>query len=58
MLLELAILHLLSRHVTAAGQFVHQPGHLKAVYLAPSRALVQVGAEGEAETARRWYASS
>ena len=41
MLLELAILRMLSRHVSAAGQFSHQPGHLKAVYLAPARALVQ-----------------
>ncbi|KAL4457640.1 hypothetical protein ABPG75_012505 [Micractinium tetrahymenae] len=41
-LLELAILRLLSRHLAPGGtQFAHQPGHLKAVYLAPSRALVQ-----------------
>jgi hypothetical protein len=41
-LLELAILRLLSRHVGADGQYAHRPGHLKAVYLAPARALVQV----------------
>lgn len=45
-LLELAILRLLSAHLTPAGQFQHRPGHLKAVYLAPSRALVQVGGRG------------
>lgn len=43
MLLELAILRLLSRHLAPGGaQFSHRLGHLKAVYLAPSRALVQV----------------
>lgn len=40
-LLELAILRLLSQHITGTGQFAHKPGHLKAVYLAPARALVQ-----------------
>ncbi|KAL4421686.1 hypothetical protein ABPG77_010630 [Micractinium sp. CCAP 211/92] len=41
-LLELAILRLLARHLAPGGaQFAHRPGHLKAVYLAPSRALVQ-----------------
>ncbi len=45
MLLELAILRLLSSHIApGSGQWAHQPGHLKSVYLAPSRALVQVGA--------------
>lgn len=42
-LLELAILRLLSRHLASGGaHFAHKPGHLKAIYLAPSRALVQV----------------
>ena len=46
-LLELAILRLLScRIAPGSGQWAHQPGHLKSVYLAPSRALVQVGAAG------------
>lgn len=46
-LLELAILRLLARHLAPGGaQFAHRPGHLKAVYLAPSRALVQVGQAG------------
>ncbi|PRW56253.1 putative ATP-dependent DNA helicase HFM1 isoform A [Chlorella sorokiniana] len=41
-LLELAILRLLSSHIApGSGQWAHQPGHLKSVYLAPSRALVQ-----------------
>lgn len=49
MLLELAILRLLSRNLTPGSnggstQFAHKPGHLKAVYLAPSRALVQARA--------------
>lgn len=41
-LLELAILRMLAALVTPGGQFQHRPGHLKSVYLAPSRALVQV----------------
>lgn len=44
MLLELAILRLLSSHIAPGGQWAHHPGHLKSIYLAPSRALVQVGA--------------
>lgn len=48
-LLELAILRLLSRHISPTGQFANKPGHLKAVYLAPTRALVQAsGGGGEA----------
>lgn len=45
MLLELAILCLLSRHIDSSGRFAHKPGHLKAVYLAPARALVQASRE-------------
>jgi len=52
-LLELAILRLLSRNLAPGSggmQFLHRPGHLKAVYLAPSRALVQASAiDGAAE---------
>ena len=41
-LLELAVLQALARHLEAGGtRFVHRPGHLKALYVAPSRALVQ-----------------
>lgn len=43
-LLELAILRMLCRHIAPDGRFAHQPGHLKAIYLAPSRALVQASA--------------
>ena len=46
-LLELACLRLLSRHITAAGQFAHKPGHLKAVYIAPTRSLVQASQPGQ-----------
>lgn len=46
-LLELAILQLLSRSIDSSGAFVHRPGTAKAVYLAPARALVQ-------EKAREW----
>lgn len=40
--LELAVLRLVSANITEDGDYVHKPGCLKAVYLAPSRALVQV----------------
>ena len=40
--MELAILRLLARQVDEHGQLRVKPGALKAVYLAPSRALVQV----------------
>ena len=45
-LLELAILRMLLQHISPAGQFGHRPGHLKAVYLAPARALVQASGPG------------
>ncbi|KAL4857947.1 ATP-dependent DNA helicase MER3 [Chlorella vulgaris] len=32
---------MLSQHIGAEGQYAHKPGLLKAVYLAPARALVQ-----------------
>lgn len=41
MLLELAVLRMLLQHIGAEGQYAHKPGLLKAVYLAPARALVQ-----------------
>ncbi|PSC72871.1 putative ATP-dependent DNA helicase HFM1 isoform B [Micractinium conductrix] len=40
-LMELAILRLLSANIAPNGAFAHKPGHLKAIYLAPARALVQ-----------------
>eukprot|EP00887_Chlorella_sp_A99_P002756 scaffold6.g2756.t1 len=47
-LMELAILQMLSRNIDpASGAYAHRPGLLKAVYLAPARALVQ-------EKAREW----
>lgn len=41
-IMELAILRLVSRQLDEQGQLRVKPGALKAVYLAPSRALVQV----------------
>ncbi|GAQ86596.1 DNA/RNA helicase MER3/SLH1 [Klebsormidium nitens] len=40
-LFELAILRLLTRFLDRDGAFVHQPGLLKTVYIAPMKALVQ-----------------
>ena len=40
--MELALLHLLSCNIDIYGVYQHRPGSLKAVYLAPSKALVQV----------------
>jgi ATP-dependent DNA helicase HFM1/MER3 len=40
--LELAMLRMLSRCLGEQGQFCHQPGCVKAVYLGPTKALVQV----------------
>nr|AKI32384.1 DNA helicase [Watanabea reniformis] len=39
--MELAILGLLSRNISEAGEYVRQAGSLKTIYLAPSKALVQ-----------------
>lgn len=39
--MELAILSLLRRHIDPAGAFCHKPGLLKSIYLSPTRALVQ-----------------
>jgi replicative superfamily II helicase len=39
--MELGILRLLTRSISPTGQLQHQPGSLKAVYLAPAKALVQ-----------------
>lgn len=41
--MELALLALFRRNIEpASGAYAHRPGLLKAVYLAPTRALVQV----------------
>ena len=41
-LLELAIVQMLMKHVDrATGAFNHKPGELKAIYMAPLKALVQ-----------------
>ena len=40
--MELAILGMLSANIDAEGVYRHRQGCLKAVYLAPSKALVQV----------------
>lgn len=40
-ILELAILRVLSTGVNEQGRFSHRGGSLRAVYLAPSKALVQ-----------------
>ena len=40
-LFELGILNLLSRSLTPDGTFAHRNGHLKTVYLAPTKSLVQ-----------------
>ena len=40
--MELAVLGLLSSNISALGAYAHRSGCLKTVYLAPSRALVQV----------------
>ena len=47
--LELAILRLLCRNLDGGGNFVHRPGAVKAIYLAPAKALVQ-------EKVREWTA--
>ena len=54
-LMELAILRLLSANIAPNGAFAHKPGHLKAIYLAPARALVQArwGSAARQEAARR-----
>ena len=39
--LELAMLRMLSSCLNPYGQFCHSSGSLKAVYLAPTKALVQ-----------------
>ncbi len=41
-ILELALLRLLSTCINDKGQFSYSRGSLRAVYLAPSKALVQV----------------
>ncbi len=40
--LELAVLRMLSGSINKQGLFSHRRGSLRAVYLAPSKALVQV----------------
>jgi len=40
--MELAILGMLSANIDEEGTYRHRQGRLKAVYLAPSKALVQV----------------
>lgn len=40
-ILELAMLRVVSRFVTQSGQFVHQKGMVKIIYLCPTKALVQ-----------------
>lgn len=40
--MELAILRLMANHINDQGQLHMKPGALKAMYLAPTRALVQV----------------
>ncbi|KAK6798776.1 hypothetical protein RDI58_006479 [Solanum bulbocastanum] len=40
-LFELCILRLLSRFISGEGKFIHIKGSLKAIYVAPSKALIQ-----------------
>lgn len=40
-LFELCILRLLSRFISGEGKFIHTKGSLKAIYVAPSKALIQ-----------------
>ncbi|KAG5624417.1 hypothetical protein H5410_009635 [Solanum commersonii] len=40
-LFELCILRLLSRFISGEGKFIHIKGSLKAIYIAPSKALIQ-----------------
>lgn len=42
-ILELAILHMLSQCIDEHGQYHHRKKLLRAIYLAPNKALVQVG---------------
>lgn len=39
--MELALLQLLTCNISSNGTYLHRAGSLKAVYLAPSKALVQ-----------------
>lgn len=39
--MELALLQLLKSNIDGCGNYWHKPGSLKAVYLAPSKALIQ-----------------
>lgn len=43
--MELALLQLLSCNIDKDGSYRHRPGSLKAIYLAPSKALVQVSCQ-------------
>ena len=53
LLLELAIVQMLMKHVDrATGAFNHKPGELKAIYMAPLKALVQDYARAVGRPAR------
>ena len=49
--MELAILRMVRKYIQADGSFNHEPGTTKAIYIAPSKALIQ---ERVADWSRRF----